>query len=57
MGKETVGFTARIPCELMRALRLIAADQESSINSLMVDFLQKQASQYRISLPSGLPPG
>ena|GEM_PF-2080446 len=54
MRKDTVGFTVRIPNDLMKALRFVAADQAVSINSLMVEFLQKQVSQHRISLPSGL---
>ncbi|GHT01131.1 hypothetical protein AGMMS50276_28520 [Synergistales bacterium] len=51
---ETVGFTIRIHNDLLKILRFIAADQETSMNALMVDFLQKQAEQHRISLPSGL---
>jgi hypothetical protein len=50
----TVGFTIRLDGELLKILRFIAADKETSINNLMVEFLAERASQYRISFPNGL---
>lgn len=51
---KTVGFTIRIPEDLLRTLRFIAADREVSMNALMLSCFRQLVAESHISLPSDL---
>ena len=55
MSKQaTAQFSIRLPIELYRELRFIAADQDKSLNQIITEVLQEAAAKARISVPTGL---
>ena len=49
-----IQFSVRLPRELHRAVRFIAADRNVSINQIVIEALQEATAKARISLPSEL---
>ena len=47
-------FSIRLPNELYRSLRFIAADRDLSLNQLIATILQEALGDYRISPPNEL---
>ena len=55
MSKQaTAQFSIRLPIELYRKLRFIAADQDKSLNQIIIEALREVTAEARISVPSGL---
>lgn len=55
MSKQAIAqFSIRLPIELYRELRFIAADQDKSLNQIIIEALQEVTAKVRISVPSGL---
>ncbi|MBR2208984.1 MAG: toxin-antitoxin system HicB family antitoxin [Synergistaceae bacterium] len=55
MSKKTITqFSIRLPIELYRELRFIAADQDKSLNQIIIEALQEVTAKARISVPTGL---
>ena len=55
MSKQTTAqFSIRLPIELYRELRFIAADRDKSLNQVIIEALQAATEQARISVPTGL---
>ena len=54
-GEETqVQFTLRLPYELHRLLRFLAADQDISLNEAITRYLRAATEGSRVSLPKSL---
>ena len=55
MSKQaTAQFSIRLPIELYRELRFIAADQDKSLNQIIIEALREVTAKARISVPTGL---
>lgn len=55
MSKQaTVQSSIRLPIELYRELRFIAADRDKSLNQVIIEALQGATAEARISVPTGL---
>ncbi len=55
MNKQaTAQFSIRLPIELYRELRFIAADQDKSLNQIIIEALREVTANSRISVPTGL---
>ena len=52
--KATAQFSIRLPVELYRELRFIAADKDKSLNQVITEALQEVAAKAHISVPTGL---
>ena len=53
-GKSFTQFSIRLPEDLYRKLRFIAADSDQSLNQVITEALQAAAERTRISVPSDL---
>lgn len=53
-NEDTVQLTARIPSELHKRLRFIAADEHKSLNDTFIQLLQEATEGRQIAVPSGL---
>ena len=55
MSKQaTAQFSIRLPIELYRELRFVAADRDLSLNQVITEALQEAMAKARISVPTGL---
>lgn len=54
MNRPYTQFSIRLPEELYRKLRFIAADRDQPLNQVITEALQAAAEQARISVPSDL---
>ncbi len=54
MAKQTAQFSIRLPIELYRKLRFIAADRDKSLNQLITETLQAAMEGAHISVPTEL---
>lgn len=55
MSKQaTAQFSIRLPIELYRELRFIAADRDKSLNQVIIEALREATAEARISVPTGL---
>jgi plasmid stability protein len=52
--ERLVPLTVRLPEELHRKLRFVAADRESSLNGLLISLLEEALEGARVSVPSDL---
>ena len=52
--EDTIQLTARIPSELHKRLRFIAADENRSLNDTFILLLQEETEGRRIAVPNGL---
>ena len=51
MAKQTAQFSIRLPMELYRKLRFIAADRDKSLNQVITESLQAATEAAHISVP------
>ena len=52
--KTTAQFSIRLPLDLYRELRFIAADRDQSLNQVIVEALRAVVAESHISVPTGL---
>ena len=56
MAKQTAQFSIRLPMELYRKLRFIAADRDKSMNQMIIEALLVATEGAHISVPTELLP-
>ena len=54
LRNDTVQLTLRLAHENHRALKFVAADQETSVNKLVNDFILRGLQQCHVSVPTEL---
>lgn len=53
-NENTIPLTTRLPADLHKCLRFIAADEGRSLNAALIQLLREAVEGRRISVPSGL---